>query len=116
MVTYKKLTYDGSKIQVESAIRDGEGRVISTNYIRKESYWGFEFELDASDTGSQVVALSNIPSGTTPRMVQIFKKNTDIYELIQTDATLSVSDNVWSCTLNKPTNSGVWAVRVFGWA
>lgn len=32
MVTYKKLTYDGSKIQVESAIRDGTGKDIAGNY------------------------------------------------------------------------------------
>lgn len=31
-VTYKKLTYDGSKIQVDSAIRDGAGNDIVGNY------------------------------------------------------------------------------------
>ena len=34
MVTYKKLTYNNSKIQVESAIRDGSGATISTNYLK----------------------------------------------------------------------------------
>lgn len=33
--TYKKITKDGSKVQVESAIRDGEGVKISTNYAKK---------------------------------------------------------------------------------
>lgn len=32
---YKKLTYKGSKVQVESAIRDGEGTKIHTNYAKK---------------------------------------------------------------------------------
>ena len=35
MVTYKKLQYDSSKVQVESAIRDGNGVKIDTNYARK---------------------------------------------------------------------------------
>lgn len=32
MVTYKKLTYDNSKVQVDSAIRDGNGATIATTY------------------------------------------------------------------------------------
>lgn len=32
MVDYKKLTYDGKKIQVDSAIRDGNGKDIAGNY------------------------------------------------------------------------------------
>lgn len=33
--TYKKILKDGYKVQVESAIRDGEGVKISTNYAKK---------------------------------------------------------------------------------
>ena len=33
--TYKKITYDSKKVQVESAIRDGNGVKIDTNYQRK---------------------------------------------------------------------------------
>ena len=36
MVTYKKLTYNTNKIQVESAIRDGNGANISDNYLKSE--------------------------------------------------------------------------------
>ena len=35
MVTYKKLTYDSRKVQVESGIRDGNGVRIDTNYAKK---------------------------------------------------------------------------------
>ena len=35
MVAYKKLTYDNTKIQVDSAIRDGNGAEISTKYQEK---------------------------------------------------------------------------------
>ena len=36
--TYKKLTYDGSKIQVDSAVRDGNGKKIDTNYQTKLTF------------------------------------------------------------------------------
>ena len=116
MVTYKKLTYNGNKIQVESAIRDGEGATISTNYLKKSKVWVYEWELASTDTGNQTESLTGIPSGTSPRIVQVFEKGTGTYSLIQTDATLSLSDSTWSCTLNKPADSGVWTVRIFGWA
>lgn len=35
MTTYKKVQYDGNKIQVDSAIRDGNGKQIDTNYQAK---------------------------------------------------------------------------------
>lgn len=35
MVAYKKLTYDNTKIQVDSAIRDGNGAEISAKYQEK---------------------------------------------------------------------------------
>ena len=40
MATYKNYkTYDGQKIQVESAIRDGEGKNISNNYAKQNGYY-----------------------------------------------------------------------------
>lgn len=33
--TYSKITYDGKKVQVDSAIRDGNGKQIDTNYQEK---------------------------------------------------------------------------------
>jgi hypothetical protein len=116
-VTYKKLTYDGNGIQVESAIRDGNGMKIDTNYLKKSKVWVYEYELASTDTGSQTVSLAGIPDGTSPRIVQVFKKDTNTYELIQTDASLSLSSSIWYCTLlNKPADSGIWTVRIFGWA
>lgn len=31
---YKKLLYDGKKIQVDSAVRDGEGNELSSVYVK----------------------------------------------------------------------------------
>ena len=33
--TYSKITYDGKKVQVDSAVRDGNGKQIDTNYQEK---------------------------------------------------------------------------------
>ena len=117
MVTYKYLTYDGSKIQVDSAIRDGNGAQIDTNYLKKNKLWVFEEELGTTDTGTLTTTLTGIPSGTSPRIIQIFEKGTGTYTLIQTDATLTLSGSDWSYTITKPASGDlVWVVRIFGWA
>ena len=50
MTTYKKLTWDSYKIQVESAVRDGNGATISTTYATK---------TDVASTYATQTALSN---------------------------------------------------------
>lgn len=37
MTTYKKITLDGDKVQVDSAIRDGNGARIDTTYVTQGS-------------------------------------------------------------------------------
>ena len=37
--TYKKVTYDNSPVQVQSAIEDGEGKNISDNYAKQDGYY-----------------------------------------------------------------------------
>ena len=39
MATYKYIEKDGSKIQVESAKRDGEGKNIANNYAKQNGYY-----------------------------------------------------------------------------
>lgn len=123
MVTYKKLTHINDNdpdnpygIQVESAIRDGNGAQIDTNYLKKNKLWVFEEELGTTDTGTLTTTLTGIPSGTSPRIIQIFEKGTGTYTLIQTDATLTLSGSDWSYTITKPSGDLVWVVRIFGWA
>ena len=58
-MTYKKLTYDSSKVQVESAIRDDEGVKISTNYVKKS-----EMPFQLIDTTVEFVANTDASTST----------------------------------------------------
>jgi hypothetical protein len=125
--TYQKLVYDdgtvnGKKVQVQSAIEDSYGNDINSTYLKKTNEsvkWSAEVVALNSESGSLTKALNSVPSGVTPRIVQVFIKSTvsatDSYALIQTDATLQVSSNVWYVTLNKAVSSGDWYIRVIGW-
>ena len=117
VVQYKYLQYDGSKIQVDSAVRDGEGAKIHTNYLKKNSFWAHEYTLGVSITGT-ISTILNVPQNVTPRTVQVFEGGGATYTLIQTDAVLSVANGgTWSCTVTKPSlgYSANWIVRVIGW-
>lgn len=48
--TYKKITYDSKKVQVESAIRDGNGVKIDTNYQRKPAVYERTTQSSTSTT------------------------------------------------------------------
>ena len=50
MTDYKKLQYDNTKVQVESAIRDGNGVRIDTNYQRKPAVYERTTYSDTSTT------------------------------------------------------------------
>ena len=57
MVKYKKMTYDGSEVQVQSAIRDGNGAKIDTTYVPKtrtvnNKALSSDISLSASDVGA----------------------------------------------------------------
>ena len=64
--TYKKITYDSKKVQVESAIRDGEGVKISTNYAKKS-------ELADKVSYTKVATMTDMES--------LVKNNGDIIEV-----------------------------------
>ena len=60
-VTYKKLTKDGSKVQVESAIRDGNGVKFDTNYAKQDGNYpsltaGLAENLDSKVVNNDVDA------------------------------------------------------------
>ena len=75
MVTYKKLTYGGNEVQVQSAIRDEAGVKISTNYARCVS---FSITTTAgSTTHSELFSGTNLSKlGTKrPKVIQIYDNN-----------------------------------------
>ena len=51
-VTYEHLTYGSNKIQVDSAIRDGNGKQISTNYAKKSEVPNITTSSSAPSGGS----------------------------------------------------------------
>lgn len=80
MTTYKKITLDGDKVQVDSAVRDGNGATISTTYapignLHRE-YWSDEITLAAtarSVTITDYYARQKITTALTNGYVFAFK-------------------------------------------
>jgi len=64
MTTYKKLTWDSYKIQVESAVRDGNGATISTTYATKtEVTTGLGTKLDTTVAASTYATQTALTDG-----------------------------------------------------
>lgn len=63
MVTYKKITYDNAKVQVDSAIRDGNGATIATTYATVNALNGKLSAPSVQGSAGQVLKLdqSGIP-------------------------------------------------------
>lgn len=76
MVTYKKIAYSGDKVQVDSAIRDGNGKEISTNYQEKlTSGTNIKTVNGNSLLGSGDVAISGGSSYTAGTGINISSSN-----------------------------------------
>ena len=73
MPTYKKLTKDGNKVQVESAIRDGNGVKIDTNYAKQDGNYqsltsGLANNLDSKLVENDQSAYNFRPTATMGAM------------------------------------------------
>ena len=69
MTTYKKLTWDSYKIQVESAVRDGNGATISTTYATKtELTTGLGNKLDTTVAASTYAPLTKLTDGSVTKV------------------------------------------------
>ena len=94
----KKITYDGNPVQVESAVRDGTGVVISTEYVRHAEYtvpvstsqqyhkYFADLALGKSWNGDPNVQ----PADRIPRVVEIFDASGN---QIQTDVTIDLTNS-----------------------
>lgn len=79
---YEHITHNGTKLQVDSAIRDGTGRRIDTNYAKKvETY-----NLQATAENITEITISH-SLGDIPSSVQMYILNTatDEYEMFNAD-------------------------------
>ena len=65
VITYKKMTYDGNKVQVDSAIRDGNGVKIDTNYQKKHTTATATLSSSSWSSNTQTVSVSGVTSSNT---------------------------------------------------
>ena len=119
--TVKKLRYndgstDGLPVQVESAVRDGTGKVISTDCVRHA-----EFTIDTDDTTTSVafstLALGNASDGTTttariPRLVQVFDENGNE---VGVDVKIDLTGEKIDIALTGAPANKEWTARVTAW-
>ena len=110
----KKITYDGNPIQVESAIRDGTGVVISTEYVRHA-----EYTVTVSTSQQYHKSFSDLALGTnsagnarTPRQVEIFDTSGN---QIQTDVTIDITNTRITLYPTACDPAQTWTVRVTAW-
>lgn len=58
----KKITYDNKPVQVESAIRDGTGKVINTTYLPLTGRVFYATPNESTATATLTATISNFPS------------------------------------------------------
>lgn len=119
--TVKKLRYndgstEGLPVQVESAVRDGTGKIISTDCVRHA-----EFEIDTDDATTSVsfsaLALGNASDGSTatariPRIIQVFDHNGNE---VGVDAKIDLIGEKIDITLTGAPADKKWTARVTAW-
>lgn len=110
----KKITYDGKPVQVESAIRDGTGVVISTEYIRH-----YEYTVNVSTSQQYHESFSGMGLGTNsagnariPRQVEIFDASGN---RIYTDVTIDTTNSRVTIYPTACDPAQTWTVRVTAW-
>ena len=115
----KRLKWDNNPVQVESAIRDGTGKVISTDCVRHA-----EFPIDTDDATTSV-AFSTLALGSSwdgidghstvariPRLVQVFEENGNE---VGVDFKIDTSQSKIDVYLVGAPANKTWTVRVTAW-
>ena len=110
----KKVTYDGNPVQVESAVRDGTGVVISTEYVRHA-----EYTVNVSTSQQYHKPFSELALGTNsagqariPRQVEVFGASGD---QIYTDVTIDQTNSRITIYPTAVSPAQTWTVRVTAW-
>ena len=110
----RKITYDGKPVQVESAVRDGTGVVISTEYVRHA-----EYTVGVSTSQQYHKSFADLALGTNsagddriPRQVEIFDASGNA---IQTDVTIDTTNNRITIYPTTISPAQTWTVRVTAW-
>lgn len=110
----KKITYDGKPVQVESAIRDSTGVVISTEYVRHA-----EYTVSVSTSQQYHKSFTDLALGTNsagqarkPRQVEIYDSSGN---QIQTDVTIDLTNSRITIYPTAIDPAQTWTVRVTAW-
>lgn len=110
----KKVTYDGKPVQVESAVRDGTGVVISTEYVRHA-----EYTVSVSTSQQYHKAFSDLALGTNsagnariPRQVEVYNASG---EQIFTDVKIDLTNSRITIYPTAIDPAETWTVRVTAW-
>ena len=113
----KKITYDGKPAQVESAIRDGTGRIISTSCVYHAEYTVQVSTSQQYHKSFSDLSLGSASDGTTttarvPRQVEVFNASG---EQIQTDVTIDLTNSRITIYPTAVSPAETWTVRVTAW-
>lgn len=112
--TVKKITYNNTPVQVESAVRDGTGGVISTEYVRHAEYTVSVSTSQQYHKSFTDLALGINSAGNTriPRQVEIFDASGNA---IQTDVTIDTTNSRITIYPTAISPAQTWTVRVTAW-
>jgi len=116
----KKITYDGNPVQVESAVRDGTGVVISTECVRHAEYTVAVSTSQQYHKSFADLALGNSWDGIEghstvariPRQVEIYDPSGN---QIQTDVTIDLTNSRITIYPTAIDPAQTWTVRVTAW-
>ena len=111
----KKITYDGKPIQVESAIRDGTGKIIMkyAEYTISTNSTAGDTETKTKNISDFSFGYSNPPTNTiaiVPRIVQIFDASGN-----EVHADVQITSTQIIITITDAPVSATWTVRVTAW-
>lgn len=116
----RKILYDGKPVQVDSAIRDATGRIISSTYetiAQAVEYYEYTQAVDTSQDYSKAISAMGFTNGKTPRIIQVFRPvtvdNVTRMSEIQTDTYITSTNVIIHPTTISPQET--WTVRVTAW-
>lgn len=95
MATYKYLEKDGSKVQVESAKRDGDGKNIANNYAKQNGYYA-TLGAGSADTIASNREIENPEESCPPITMGITGNEAEIKTGIEKFEYLEGKSKVWN--------------------
>lgn len=102
MTDYEYVIHDGKKLQVDSAIRDGDGYKISTTYPKK-------VDIRATPSSSQKTVIIHHGLDNAPSSVSLYvvhHTDPETYEEIMTDMVVTRTDIILNFAQLPPGDEG----------